>query len=94
MSAHKPMSLNRDEIFIPSPVRVERTSSLSRGISAVQLEPSADSGRARLGDIKILPAGATIEVCGAGYNEKTVKIRCGDEFFFVFHGDLFPDPLK
>jgi hypothetical protein len=93
MNAYKPTFLNRDEIFIPSPVRVESTSSLSREISAVQLEQAPEQGRARLGDLKTLPAGATIEVCGAGYNERTVKIRCGGEFFFVFQGDLTPDPL-
>ena len=93
MSAYKPMGLNREEIFIPSPVRVERTSSLTRGISAVQLEPGTRSSRARLGELKILPAGATVEVCGAGYNERTVKVRCGGEFYFVFQGDLTPDPL-
>lgn len=93
MNAYKPTCLNRDEIFIPCPVHVESTSRLTRGISAVQLEPGAESGRARLGDLKTLPAGTTVEVCGAGYNEKTVKVRCGGEFFFIFQSDLTPDPL-
>ena len=92
MNAYKPMRLNRNEIFIPCPVRVERTSRLTRGVSAVQLEPGNDSNRARLGELKTLPAGATVEICGAGYNERTVKVRCSGEFFFVFHGDLAPDP--
>lgn len=88
------MRLNRDEIFIPSPVQVWSTSSLTRGISAVRLEPGRDPRRARLGQLETLPAGATVEVCGAGYNEKTVKVRCQGEFFFVFEGDLIAEPLQ
>lgn len=94
MSAYKAMFLNRDEIFIPSPVCVESVVRLSRSISGVQLEPGLDPGRARLGEIKTLPGGATVEICGLGYNEKTIKIRCEDEFFFVFQADLNPEPFN
>ncbi|MBV8071251.1 MAG: hypothetical protein JO270_15180 [Acidobacteriaceae bacterium] len=93
MSAYEPSLLNRDEIFIPHPVLVERTFRLGRTISAVRLERGAECSRARLGEIRTLHAGETVEVCGAGYNDKTAKIRCNGEFFFVFKGDLSPDPL-
>jgi hypothetical protein len=93
MSAYTSTPINRDQIFIPSPVSVTRTVQLSRLISAVHLEPAAESGRARLGEIRSLPVGATLEICGDGYNEKTIKIRCDKEFFFVFQTDLNPDPL-
>jgi hypothetical protein len=94
MSAYKPMFLNRDEIFIPSPVSVESVVRLSRSVSAVHLEPGSDPGRARLGEIRTLQVGETVELCGGGYNDKTVKVRSSGEFFFVFRADLNPEPFN
>ncbi|HZS53781.1 MAG TPA: hypothetical protein VFA65_05220 [Bryobacteraceae bacterium] len=38
-----------------------------------------------------LPSGATVDICGDGFNERTTKVRYCDGYFFVFLQDL-PEP--
>jgi hypothetical protein len=35
-----------------------------------------------------LPRGATLEVCGDGFNERTVKVRTNNRYYFVFRQDI------
>jgi hypothetical protein len=64
-----------------------RRLTLSKNISAIPLVPS-ESGTEKLGVITQLPAGATVDVCGDGFNERTAKVRYADRYFFVFLQDL------
>ena len=43
-----------------------------------------DSG----GPICELPEGAEVEVCGGGFNKRTVKVRYGDCYYHAFWRDL------
>jgi hypothetical protein len=42
----------------------------------------------RLGPIVSIPKGARLESCGFGFNERTIKARCQDRFYFIFLRDL------
>ena len=93
MTSYKPLTLKREEIHIPTSVRIERTCRLPRRMAAVELEADPVSGIAKLGAIRTLPAGTPVEVCGAGYNDRTIKVRCGEQYYFVFQVDL-DDPVN
>ena len=56
-------------------------------ISAIQLTPT-NGGGARLGMITQLPQTAQLEVCGDGFNDRTIKVRWRDSFYFVFRADV------
>ena len=60
---------------------------LSEEILAMELI-STPTGQMQLGPLCSLPKGAEIEVCGAGFNDRTTKIRSHGQFFFVFLQDL------
>jgi hypothetical protein len=68
----------------PGAVRsiVGTRTTLPRKIAAIQL--TNESG---LGLFTELPEGALIEICSSGFDDKTVKVRCRDEFYFVFQQD-------
>lgn len=60
---------------------------LAREIWAVELAPE-DGGAMRLGPVSKIPAGAGIECCGQGFNERTVKVRWRGKLYFAFQQDL------
>ena len=81
--------VNSEALFIPDdscphfvPARI-----LQQKISAIQLTP-AHGGGARLGMITQLPQNARLEVCGDGFNDRTIKVRWQNSFYFVFRADL------
>lgn len=82
--------IHTDAFFIPDCIAIERTVSLCRPITGVQLMPR-ERGPAVLGSFSELPEGATVEVCGYGYNERTAKVRVNGQYYFVFRQDI--DPL-
>lgn len=57
-------------------------------VSAVRLIPKPE-GDMKLGGLIQIEAGTLLEICGEGYNERTVKVRAGKEFFCVFRQDIF-----
>jgi hypothetical protein len=61
---------------------------LSKNIAGIQVLPAADAGEPRLGMITQLPQGAELELCGEGFNERTVRVRWAEGFYFVFLQDL------
>lgn len=69
--------------FVP-----EKTYTLSRRIAAVRIRPSNDCRQGELTEISELQAGARLERCGDGYNQRTVKVHYAGEFYFVFLQDL------
>jgi hypothetical protein len=46
------------------------------------------SGKARLGDLTQLEPGTLLQVCGDGYNGRTIKVSRNQEMFYVFREDL------
>ncbi|MBV9267340.1 MAG: hypothetical protein JO061_14305 [Acidobacteriaceae bacterium] len=61
---------------------------LSKNIAAIQVLPADGSAEPRLGMITQLPRGAELRFCGEGFNGRTVKVRWGDGYYFVFLQDL------
>lgn len=58
-------------------------------IAAIQASFARD-GRAELGAISHLPAGAELTFCGEGFNETTCKVRWEGQSYFVFLQDIAP----
>ena len=56
-------------------------------IPAIQAACAPD-GHAELGAISHLPADAELTFCGGGFNENTVKVRFGEQFYFIFLEDI------
>ena len=83
----EPLPLSREALAIPDRSSVREAYTLSRKIPAVQLI-QMDGPHGRLGGIVHLPMGARLDICGDGYNESTVKVRCEETFYFVFLDDL------
>jgi hypothetical protein len=61
---------------------------LPKIVSAIQILPSDESGSERLGLLTQLPEGAEIEIGGPGFNDQTLRVRCGSASYFVFLDDL------
>jgi hypothetical protein len=68
-----------------SPSRI----TLSKTIAAVNI-CKGDDGSARMGLIAQLPKGADLEICGEGFNERTLKVRWENQLYFVFSQDIVP----
>jgi hypothetical protein len=81
------ISPNEESLFIPSPDFIEGTATLSKRISAIPLLLQSNQA-AKLGPLCQLPTGTIVELCGMGYNERTVKVRSGKNCYFVFREDL------
>ena len=79
--------MNREALSFPPRNAVSSRKVLSNRISALQLIPT-DAGQAKLGPLAQLDPGTAVEICGAGYNEKTTKVRVQEKYFFVFLEDL------
>jgi hypothetical protein len=78
--------LNGDILSIPDCLVPERSHTLSRTIAGIQLVPGG--GKGRLGNVVQLHPGSVLELCGDGYNDRTVKVRSAGSFYFVFLQDL------
>jgi hypothetical protein len=79
--------LSSDVLSLPDCLIPERSYTLSRTIAGIQLVP-VDDKKGRLGRVSQLRAGSFLEVCGEGYDARTVKVRCSGSFYFVFLQDI------
>jgi hypothetical protein len=79
--------VNSEALFFPQDCRAQEARVARTRISAIQLIAGHDNG-GRLGTITQLPQNARLEICGDGFNERTVKVRCKDSFYFVFRDDV------
>ena len=82
--------MKEEMIFIPAEISVYGSCTLARKIPAIRLEgrTGPSGGKAKLGSIQYLPAGSRVQVCGDGFNPRTVKVRHHDSYYFVFQEDL------
>ena len=74
-------------ITIPLSVSIQQTVMADKDLSAIHIQ-LAKSGRPRLSKIFKIPQGALLEVCGSGFNVRTVKARYNGDFYFVFQNDI------
>lgn len=74
--------------YVAEQPRFERVYVLPRMVSAIPILPSEESGLTRLGLLTQLPEGAEIEMAGPGFNDRTLRVRCGNAVYFVFLDDL------
>jgi hypothetical protein len=80
-------------LFAPSTtIPFERSYTLGKQVSAIQVLPPGEDGIRHLGLITQLPEGAEVNVGGPGFNDRTVKVLCGGSVYFIFLEDL--DPVK
>jgi hypothetical protein len=61
--------------------------SLAKNITAIELI-SSETGKISLGPVLQLPSGASLEVCGEGFNDHTVTVKCNQRYYFVFLNDF------
>jgi hypothetical protein len=78
---------DENALFIPERLKTDRSYSILHNISAIELVET-DKDKAKLGAVMQLPSGTRVEVCGRGFNDRTVKIRSNDRYYFVFWQDL------
>lgn len=64
-----------------------KTYNLSKSITAIRALPPRSHGT-RMGGILKLPKGAHLQIWAKGFNERTVKVKWKDSFYFVFLQDL------
>ena len=74
-------------VFVAAWVMPESHYRLSTAISAFEIAYGEDEVE-KLGMICRLREAANLEVCGEGFNDRTLKVRCGERYYFVFLQDL------
>lgn len=75
-----------EALFIPENPICKASHPLTKPVIAVELVHGRRGGR--LGRITRLPDGSCLEICGDGYNERTIKVRWRDRYYFVLLNDL------
>ncbi len=75
-------------------VPFEKSYTLTRNVSAIQILSSDSDARSRLGLITQLPEGMQVDVGGPGFDDRTVTIRCSGASYYVFLEDLEPQKKR
>ena len=73
--------------FKPNTPVLSEKIALQKPISAIQVFQNED-GSSRLGLLSKIGPGMTVERCGEGFNERTVKVRLNGYYYYVFLQDL------
>jgi hypothetical protein len=60
---------------------------LQQKIAVIELLQRSEE-RLRLGNITFLPEGAEVEICGPGFNARTVRVCSGDRYYFAFEDEV------
>jgi hypothetical protein len=79
--------MSSNALFVAGWVIPESRYRLSESIWAFEIAYSEEDPE-RFGPVCRLPEGADLEVCGDGFNDRTVKVRGGGRCYFVFLQDL------
>ncbi len=74
--------------YVAEDTPLERAYVLPKIVSAIQILPSEENGSTRLGLLTQLPEGAEIEIGGSGFDDRTVRVRCGNSSYYMFLDDL------
>ncbi len=83
---NKAMSVK--EKYVASAASLDSIYVVPNNVSAIQVLPSEDSEVTRLGLLTQLPEGAELQIAGPGFNDLTLRVKCGAAFYYVFLDDL------
>jgi hypothetical protein len=83
------MQFSRMAELSPEHAAAPSVFTLSKPIAAINFYLT-ETGEARTGLIMQLPKDAAVEVCGGGFNDRTVAVRWKDSLYFVFLQDVEP----
>jgi len=61
---------------------------LQRRIAVIELLQGSEETGPRLGELTFLGEGAQVEICGPGFNIRTVRICAGDCYYFAFEDEV------
>lgn len=79
--------IDHKALYIPPRSGSDRPYAILHNIAAIELMAN-NREHGRLGMVTQLPSGTRVEVCGSGFNERTVKVRSNERYYFVFWQDL------
>jgi hypothetical protein len=79
--------MNMDALSIPDAAVCHKTVFLRKRVLAIQLA-AVKHGGTKLGPLSHLGTGATLELCGDGFNERTLKVRMDGQYYFVLAQDI------
>jgi len=82
--------VNTQVAHLPPAVPFEKTYTLGKNVSAIQIVTSGIGGVPRLGLMTQLPEGVQVDVGGPGFNDRTVAVHCGGSAYYIFLEDLEP----
>ncbi len=82
--------MEAEQLHHATVIPIQQRYTLPRNVSAIQILSTDAEQRSRLGLITQLPEGVQVEVGGPGFDDRTVKIRCGGASYYVFLEDLDP----
>lgn len=80
--------MNTNTRFISDPISAERTITLKKDISALELVEKENA--TRMGVLSLIPKGSQLDICGLGFNERTYTVQCNNRTFVVFQQDVNP----
>jgi hypothetical protein len=83
---NKAMSVK--EKYVASATPFDSIYVVPTNVSAIQVLPSEDNEVTRLGLLTQLPEGAELQIAGPGFNDLTLRVKCGSAFYYVFLDDL------
>jgi hypothetical protein len=81
------LMIHTDALFMPDSAVNYKTVFLTKLIMAIQLTAD-ENGVTKLGPLSQLGSGSTLEICGTGFNERTIKVRMAGQCYFVFLQDI------
>ena len=73
---------------------VEKSYTLARNVSAIQILPGNEADRSKLGLITQLPEGVQLDFTGPGFDDRTVRVRYSGNAYYVFLEDLEPQKKR
>jgi len=80
--------MNYNSQSVPEYYPVQETLTVSKEISALELISTNNGARSR--KITPVPKGACLQVCGHGFNERTIQVYWEDKLCYVFLQDIEP----
>lgn len=72
-------------------LKMEPTITLKKDVSALEIVRRKNAS-GPFGAPAQISKGSRLEICGTGFNERTLRVRFQDRLFFVFRQDLGFEP--
>jgi len=74
--------------FVLPVIPFEKTYVLAHSVAAIQIVPGGYETAPQLGLLTRLPEGAEVDLRGPGFDDRTVRVRCGGQAYYIFLDDL------